>query len=124
MSFQGIYANNQVNVNGAVAETNAAYLGEDKKAVIRYNVTTGNLATAGWLYVILRWVDKAGRNQTHTSSALNLAALGGSSLQATVNVYARGEEEDPTISYEIVTVGVLGSYTYHYWIDIEGESEE
>lgn len=108
----------QVNQTAGASET-PLVSGLPRYAVhLQYAAETDDSASAGLLFFSFRWKDREGTARIHTSAGLALGTVG-AAVEKTVNLYLE-DDEAADITIEITAVGVLGTYRYSYWVQVDG----
>lgn len=109
------------NVTSGFAATSVAGMPDKMCGSVRYNVKVRSSSTLGLLYATLRWTDRAGNSVVKTSPALALTNAG-AEIGNEYEVYAQDNGGlGSVVTLEIQTVGVLGSFSYDYFVQTEGE---
>lgn len=86
----------------------------------RYHLkTTSPALVAGLVFLSVYWKDRDGTQRSHTSAGLSLLSIS-AVVENEFNVWFE-DAETPAVSFEVTPVGVIGSYSYEFWISLEGE---
>lgn len=110
----------EVGKTSGIAATSVAGVPDKMCGSVRYNVKVTNTSTAGLMYATVRWNDRAGAARVKTSAALALTSMG--EISDEFQVYTEdGAGLGSVVTLELQTIGVLGSFSYDYFIQTEGD---
>jgi hypothetical protein len=113
-----VYSDSNTSAVTGISLQVATGLSDHRICRCTYYVKMKSPALAGLIYFVFRWTDRDGTAQVHTSASLAAASM--ARVGAVVPFWTEDASGQGAYSaYEIITVGVLGSYEYEYAVDID-----
>lgn len=113
-----VWSDSQTGQTTGITLTAAPGVGDKKLCQLDYYVKMTDPGAAGLIYFIFRWIDRDGTAQAYTSAAL--AVAGTARIHGVVPFWSEDSSgAGAYTAYEIVTVGVAGSYEFEWWAAID-----